>query len=167
MEQGRSISFSSKTTRRNPQVRGAAVMGKAEKRQRNKFDPLRQAYPIPGEPHQQIPDPISKTGGMVAFLRNYHYNATALNQYLKCPLQFYYAKVLGLSSKDEITGDIGRDDLGTFVHNILRCYFLNKRGRPLRKIDLALREMDSLVETLSQRNTVMIRPGHSAFSRGR
>jgi hypothetical protein len=56
--------------------------------------------------------------------------------------------VLGLSPKDEITGDIGRDDLGTFVHNILSCYFLNKRGRPLRKIDLSLREMDSLVETL-------------------
>ena len=96
----------------------------------------------------KVPDPISKTSGMVAFLRDYHYNATALDQYLKCPLQFYYARVLGLSPKDEITGDIEREDLGTFVHNILRCYFLNKRGRPLKKTDLALREMDSLVEAL-------------------
>ena len=96
----------------------------------------------------KVPGPISKTCGMADFLRNYHYNATALNRYLKCPLQFYYATVLGLSPKDEITGDIERADLGSFVHNVLRHYFLNKRGRPLKAADLAVREMDSLVEDL-------------------
>ncbi|SPQ00267.1 conserved hypothetical protein [Candidatus Sulfobium mesophilum] len=95
----------------------------------------------------RVPDPISKTDGMVAFLRDYHYNATALNQYLKCPAQFYYARVLGLRAKDEITGDIGRDDLGSFVHNILRRYFINKRGRPLKEADLTFGEMDVLVES--------------------
>jgi ATP-dependent helicase/nuclease subunit B len=99
----------------------------------------------------RVPGPISKSGEMVAFLAGYHYSATALNQYLKCPLQFYYAKVLGLSPKDEITGDVERDDLGIFIHNILRRYFLNKRGRPLKKADVAVREMDSVVEDLFEK----------------
>jgi CRISPR/Cas system-associated exonuclease Cas4 (RecB family) len=99
----------------------------------------------------RVPGPISKTGAIADFLRDYHYNATALNQYLKCPLQFYYATVLGLSPKDEVTGDIERADMGSFVHNVLRRYFLNKRGRPLKAADLAVREMDALVEDLFQK----------------
>lgn len=99
----------------------------------------------------KVPGPISKTIEMVAFLRDYHFNATALNQYLKCPLQFYYATVLGISPKDEITGDIERDDLGSFVHNILRRYFLNRKGRPLKESDLVIREMDSLAEALFEK----------------
>ncbi len=99
----------------------------------------------------KIPDPISKTGEMVAFLHDYRYSATALNQYLKCPLQFYHSVVLGLGPKDEITGDIERDELGRFVHNVLRRYFLTRRGRPLKKADLPIGEMDSLVETLFEK----------------
>lgn len=99
----------------------------------------------------RAPEPISKTDEMLAFLRDYQYNATAINQYLKCPAQFYYARVLGLRSKDEITGDIGRDDLGSFVHEILRRYFLGRRGRHLREADLAVDEMDFLVETIFEK----------------
>ncbi len=99
----------------------------------------------------RVPDPISKTGEMVAFLGDYHYSATALDQYLKCPAQFYYARVLGLRAKEEITGDIGRDDLGSFVHNILRRYFLSKKGRPLKEADLTIGEMDFLVETVFEK----------------
>ncbi len=96
----------------------------------------------------RVPKPIPKTDEMVSFLKDYHYNATALDQYLKCSAQFYYARVLGLKPKDVITGDIGRDDLGSFVHNILRRYFLNKRGRPLKEADLTIGEMDFLAETV-------------------
>jgi ATP-dependent helicase/nuclease subunit B len=99
----------------------------------------------------KVPAPVSKTGGIVAFLRDYHYNATALNQYLRCPLQFYHSTVLGLSPKDEITGDVERDELGRFVHNILRRYFLPRRGRSLKEADLAVGEMDYLVETLFEK----------------
>jgi ATP-dependent helicase/DNAse subunit B len=99
----------------------------------------------------KIPDPISKTSEMIAFLRDYRYSATALNRYLKCPLQFYYSMVLGLKPKGEITGDIERDELGSFIHNILRRYFLNKRGKPLKEEDLAIGEMDSLVEALFEK----------------
>ncbi|HAM52729.1 MAG TPA: hypothetical protein DCP92_19295 [Nitrospiraceae bacterium] len=97
------------------------------------------------------PGSIAKTGEMAAFLKDYHYSATTLNQYLKCPLQFYYATVLGLSRKDKITGEIERDDLGSFVHSVLRCYFSDKRNRPLKQTDLTIRQMDFLVKDLFEK----------------
>lgn len=96
----------------------------------------------------RFPDPISKTAEIVAFLKDFSYNATVLNQYLKCPLQFYYARVLGFRSKDEITGNIERDDLGSFVHSALRNYFSGKMGKQLTKGDLPLKPMDEIIEDL-------------------
>jgi len=94
------------------------------------------------------PGPIGKTDAMAAFLKDFNYNATALNRYLKCQLQFYYASVLGLSRKEEMTGDIERDDLGNFVHAVLMRYFSGKKGRPLTETDIIVRQMDSIVEDL-------------------
>lgn len=94
------------------------------------------------------PGSIEKTEGIVAFLKDFTYSATALNRYLKCQLQFYYASVLGLSRKEEMTGNIERDDLGNFVHSLLVRYFLDKKGRPLKETDIVVRQMDSIVEEL-------------------
>ncbi|MGD0283044.1 MAG: PD-(D/E)XK nuclease family protein [Dissulfurispiraceae bacterium] len=97
------------------------------------------------------PGPIAKTDEIVAFLKDFNYNATALNRYLKCRLQFYYASVLGLSRKKEMTGDIERDDLGNFVHAVLMRYFSDKKGRPLKEKDIMVRQMDSIVENLFEK----------------
>ncbi len=97
------------------------------------------------------PGPIAKTDGIAAFLKDFNYNATALDRYLKCPLQFYYASVLGLSRKEEMTGDIERDDLGNFVHAVLMRYFFDKKGRPLKEKDITVRQMDSIVEELFEK----------------
>ena len=72
------------------------------------------------------PGPIGKTDEIVAFLKDFKYNATALNSYLKCQLQFYYSFVLGLSRKEEMTGDIERDDLGNFVHAVSDALFFQQ-----------------------------------------
>src|SRR5208283_118118 len=58
-----------------------------------------------------IPGPIPKTAEVAAFLKDLSYSPTVLNRYLRCPLQFYYATVLQFHGKEEITGDIERDDL--------------------------------------------------------
>ncbi len=97
------------------------------------------------------PGPIAKTDGIVTFLKDFNYNATALNRYLKCRLQFYYAYVLGLSRKEEMTGDIEREDLGNFVHAVLTRYFFDKKGRPLKERDIIVRQMDSIVEELFEK----------------
>jgi ATP-dependent helicase/nuclease subunit B len=97
------------------------------------------------------PGSIVKTDDVVAYLKDFNYNATALNRYLKCPLQFYYASVLGLSRKEEMTGDIERDDLGNFVHDVLRGYFSDKKGRALKETDMVFRQMDAIAEELFEK----------------
>lgn len=98
-----------------------------------------------------IPGLIAKTSRMVSFLKDYHYSPTSVNQYLKCPLQFYYSSVLRLSRKEEITGGIERDDLGSFVHSVLHRYFFDKKGKVLRESDLTIRQMDFHIEDLFER----------------
>jgi CRISPR/Cas system-associated exonuclease Cas4 (RecB family) len=97
------------------------------------------------------PGPIAKTDGIAAFLQDFNYNATALNLYLKCQLQFYYASVLGFSRKEEMTGDIERDDLGNFVHAVLMRYFFDRKGRTLKETDIKVRQMDYIVEELFEK----------------
>jgi CRISPR/Cas system-associated exonuclease Cas4 (RecB family) len=97
------------------------------------------------------PGAISKNDGIVAFLKDFNYTATSLDRYLKCQFHFYYAFVLGLSRKEAMTGDIGRDDLGNFVHAVLTRYFSDKKDRPLKETDIIVRQMDSIVEELFEK----------------
>ncbi|TAN43360.1 MAG: PD-(D/E)XK nuclease family protein [Nitrospirae bacterium] len=92
------------------------------------------------------PEPQPKTEEVSAFLKDHAYSASALNQYLRCPLQFYYATVLRLGRKETMTGDIERTDLGTFVHHVLAAYFAKRRGRPLTERDMDVKEMEALVD---------------------
>ncbi|MGO9612329.1 MAG: PD-(D/E)XK nuclease family protein [Dissulfurispiraceae bacterium] len=93
-----------------------------------------------------MPGPIPKTAEVAAFLKDLSYNPTVLNRYLRCPLQFYYATVLQFSGKEEITGDIARDDLGSFIHSVLRSYFSGRMGRHLRESDIDVSQMDQIIE---------------------
>ncbi len=99
----------------------------------------------------KIPEPIAKTPDMITFLKDFSYSATSLDQYLKCPLRFYYGSVLGISKKDEITGDIERSDLGNFVHDVLKSYFSKRKGIQLKAEDLNIEEMDDLIDELFER----------------
>ncbi|MHB8483227.1 MAG: PD-(D/E)XK nuclease family protein [Nitrospiria bacterium] len=92
------------------------------------------------------PGPIAKTGDVIAFLKDFTFSATALDRYLACPLKFYYASVLGLRPKEEISGDIERDELGNFIHAVLRDYFSEMKNKPLKEADMNRAQMDTLVE---------------------
>ncbi len=67
---------------------------------------------------QNEPPPVAKTAAMAAFLARRRYDATSLNTYLNCPLQFYYRHVLGLARKEDASPDIERVDIGRLVHEV-------------------------------------------------
>lgn len=96
----------------------------------------------------ETPAGIPKTDGIVSFLKDFTYSATALDTYLKCPLQFYYSYVLDLGKKEEITGDIERADIGKFVHRVLSSYFSRRMNRVLKKTDIDSEELDNLIDDL-------------------
>ncbi|MBI5102147.1 MAG: PD-(D/E)XK nuclease family protein [Nitrospirae bacterium] len=97
------------------------------------------------------PLPVDKTEGIVCFLKNQSYGATLLDRYLKCPLKFYYATVLGLGRRQDLTGEIGRVDIGNFVHTVVRAYFSPVKGRPLKEKDMDAARMRALVGQLFMR----------------
>ncbi len=98
-----------------------------------------------------LPPDISKTGSIVGFLREFPYSASALDTYLRCQLQFYYSYVLRIDKKEEISGDIERQEIGKFVHHVLSQYFLKRKGFPLKEKDLDLRELNLLINRLFEK----------------
>jgi len=89
----------------------------------------------------QAPSPpeIRKTKKILSYLNNMTFSASSLNTYLKCPVEFFYTHVLGLSEKEELTESLEKDEIGTLVHAILRQYFWPdlKKQRALEEADTA------------------------------
>ena len=98
--------------------------------------------------HSKDPAPARKTNEIIAFLLNHTYSATSLDIYLRCPMMFYYRYVLNLGEKKQVTGEIEKLEIGTFVHKLLKTYFQNRKGRLLDKKDINFDEMDELADSL-------------------
>ena len=95
-----------------------------------------------------VPEDIAKTAGVTNYLKYFKYHATALDRYLACGLQFYYTYVLGLGKKEGVSGDIGRIDIGKFVHKALAEYFKKRNGRQLKEADLNIEELSFLADSM-------------------
>ena len=51
-------------------------------------------------------------------------SASALNKYMKCPLDFYYRNVLEFGEEDTIEEEVESSTLGTFIHNVLEELYM-------------------------------------------
>lgn len=95
-----------------------------------------------------LPRAVEKTPEVAAWLRERELSATALDAYLRCPLSFYYKTVLGLSEREQPTGEFEHTDIGRFVHEALRLYFLPRTGRALTQADVDRDGMHAVVSEL-------------------
>jgi len=98
-----------------------------------------------------LPPDIPKTNSIVRFLREFPYSASALDTYLRCQLRFYYAYVLRVDKKEEISGDIERVDIGKFVHHVLSQYFSKRKGHVLKEKDMDVAELSLLINRLFEK----------------
>lgn len=96
----------------------------------------------------RMPGPIQKTAEVVRLVKAHTYSATSLDSYLRCPLQFYHRYVLGLGRREELTGDLEREEIGRFVHDLLLAYFRERTKRPLRMEDANADEMEALADEM-------------------
>ena len=92
------------------------------------------------------PDSAEKTPKVIEYLRKFQYTATALDAYLTCPLKFYYAHVLHLSEKEDVTEDVDAREVGSVIHGILKSYFDGTVGRALSPADLDPGRLRSVVD---------------------
>ena len=92
------------------------------------------------------PADIPKTEEVARQLRARAFSASALDAYLRCPLSFYYSRVLGLSRREEVTGEYEKADIGTLVHAVLARFFRPVVGRQMEPTDLDPARMESIVD---------------------
>lgn len=90
--------------------------------------------------------PVAKDPETAAFLAGMAFSATALDLYLRCPLQFHRRYVLGLKERDDVGEEPEAKDIGSFVHSVLEERFGSAVGRPLRAADLDPAALDILIE---------------------
>lgn len=93
-----------------------------------------------------IPLGISKTKEVLNFLKDFTYSASAIDTYLRCGLQFYYSYVLGISERENASGEIEKTDIGKFVHRTISAFFSKRKGYVLTNKDIDIDEMNSLVD---------------------
>lgn len=71
------------------------------------------------------------------------FSPSALSTWLRCPLDFYLSRVLGIKPPEELSDQLGSDVLGEAVHHVLEQLFRPLLGRPL--LPETLRELAALV----------------------
>jgi ATP-dependent helicase/nuclease subunit B len=74
------------------------------------------------------------------------FSASSLNNYLRCPLMYYYDKILGLGKKKEIAEDPDAMGIGGLVHDILMHFFIPKIGKPLKITGSDYTKMDTIID---------------------
>jgi CRISPR/Cas system-associated exonuclease Cas4 (RecB family) len=74
-----------------------------------------------------------KTAKVIDYLLNdFAYSPSSIDDYLGCPLRFYYQYVLRLKEKEDLLGEPEGKDIGTFIHNLLEYTFrVFKDRRPV------------------------------------
>ncbi len=98
---------------------------------------------------QKEPGPIEKTKDMVQYIKdNLNFTPTKLDVYLRCPLSFYYSKLVGLSAREDISGEPDALKIGGIVHSVLERFFTPRIGQSLtiKKEDYKI--MDGIAEEI-------------------
>ncbi|MCX8023268.1 MAG: PD-(D/E)XK nuclease family protein [Syntrophorhabdaceae bacterium] len=80
---------------------------------------------------RETPVEIKKKGAMLEALKRKTLTPTALDDYILCPLLFYYKHILDFNEKRVLTDDIDELDRGIVVHQILYDTFLRFKDRPI------------------------------------
>ena len=94
------------------------------------------------------------------------FSPTVFNDYIECPLHYYYKQVLDISLEEEIEEDIDASHLGTAIHNVLCDIYApyDNSGDPERHL---LVDADGLKQALDELPQRMQRRFGPLFHNGR
>jgi ATP-dependent helicase/nuclease subunit B len=104
-------------------------------------------YKINLKPREVLPE-IEKTGDVLRLLREKAYSPTAIDDYVRCPILFYYRHLLNFEEKKALSEDIDVMDRGNIIHHILRDTFEGFRGREIAShtYDEVLAKMNKAID---------------------
>jgi ATP-dependent helicase/nuclease subunit B len=90
----------------------------------------RSAYRINLSPSETAPS-IPKTGSVVDILRRFTFSPSAIDEYIACPLRFYYTYIMHFEPPRGTSRDIDALERGTIIHGILHDTFAGFLGKPV------------------------------------
>jgi ATP-dependent helicase/nuclease subunit B len=74
-----------------------------------------------------------------------------LNMYINCSLQYYFSRIAKIREMDEVEEQLGADQFGTIVHQVLEDFFrpFEQSGEPIEKqhVTTMLSQLNAQVET--------------------
>jgi len=109
---------------------------------------------------QTGPREVPKTDPVVDFLHHHlRYSASSLDEYLACPLRFYYHRVLKLEPKERSAEMLEAGRRGDLIHAILRDFFSRSIDRPLKFGPDDFMEMRQLIDKAFRDRYGEILPG--------
>ena len=74
---------------------------------------------------------IQKTENVIRLLMMKTYSSTAIDDYIRCPVLFYYGHILNFEQKRGLSEDIDVMDRGNIIHHILSDTFKNFREKEI------------------------------------
>jgi hypothetical protein len=82
------------------------------------------------------------------------FSPSALNSYIQCPLQYYFAKILGLNPPESIDDSIESNTFGTIIHQVLEQIYTPFLGKQIDTTALksSLKNLDHLLAVSFREN---------------
>ncbi|MEJ5166688.1 MAG: PD-(D/E)XK nuclease family protein [Thermoanaerobaculia bacterium] len=97
---------------------------------------------------------IQKSKEILDFLKKKVYSPSAIDNYLSCPLKFYFENLLGLKEKEELEEEPDALRVGTIIHEFLKTLLKPYKGKELNeKILQKIKDefKDSMDEVLNKK----------------
>jgi len=107
--------------------------------------PIRQTVTPVNLKRQTSPPAIEKTDTILRALTGSALSPSALDTYVRCPLLFYFTRLMRMEERRVFTGDIEATDRGNFIHRILSDTF-----SPYLKLTLTRESEDGLRKCLQE-----------------
>ncbi len=107
---------------------------------------------------QILPVTVAKTPGVMCKLNGYReggnafLSASLINQYINCPLQFYFMAVERLSEEEEVRETIEADLFGSIFHRVMELIYSRYKGKVITPdaLNEMMKDEQRLTEAIEQ-----------------
>jgi hypothetical protein len=73
------------------------------------------------------------------------FSPSALTNYLRNPIQFYYQRILGVRENDEVEENVAANTLGTIIHEVLEKMYATFEGK---NIQIQVSDIDVMIQNI-------------------
>lgn len=95
--------------------------------------PLERSVASSGVSVSAVPSEIAKTEEDLEAIRKIWYSATAVQNYLACPVKFYYSSVKKLKMQEEVAGSLDNAMFGNVYHDTMYCLYCGEEAMASRE----------------------------------